>query len=333
LAAHDDPPPVPAPATIDLTPVPDQAADWIPLEAWSNANHLGPARWLSSAGGIGCELRTPGGVFTVMAGSQIAHLDGVNCWLGYAPHFADSRLLVHALDARYNLLPLASRQYLPANADRVVVIDPGHGGENMGARSVADNRLEKQFTLDWALRLGPLLACEGWTVVLTRTNDVDVSLSDRVALADRMNADLFVSLHFNSSAHRDQAGLETYCLTPTGMPSTLTRDYEDDTTRVYPNNAFDTQNLQYAVRIHRSLLEATGGADRGVRRARFMGVLRGQNRPAVLLEGGYLSSPREARAIADPEFRRKLAEAVARALSLPNTTGQASITDSTGQSR
>jgi N-acetylmuramoyl-L-alanine amidase len=98
------------------------------------------------------------------------------------------------------------------------------------------------------------------------------------------------------------------------MPSSLTREWDDDPTLVFPNNAFDAQNLRYAVKIHRVVLESTGLADRGVRRARFMGVLRGQNRPAVLLEGGYLSNPAEARRIASPEFRQKLAEAVASAL-------------------
>ena len=64
----------------------------------------------------------------------------------------------------------------------------------------------------------------------------------------------------------------------------------------------------------RSLLAATGAADRGVKRARFMGVLRGQNRPAILVEGGYLSNPEEARKIGTPAYRQKLAEAVAGAL-------------------
>ena len=90
--------------------------------------------------------------------------------------------------------------------------------------------------------------------------------------------------------------------------------FEDDATRAFLNNAYDTQNLQYAVRLHRALLQVNGNVDRGVRRARFLTVLRGQNRPAVLLEGGYLSNPREARLIADPAYRQKLAEAVAKAL-------------------
>ena len=211
-------------------------------------------------------------------------------------------------------ISLANRTAIPTRPDRVVVIDPGHGGENSGTRSVADDHLEKEFTLDWARRLQPLLEENGWQVVLTRTNDMDVSLSDRVAVADRTNAALFISLHFNSGARSDQSGLETYCLTPTGMPSNVTRDYEDDTTRVFPNNAFDGQNLEYAFRLHQALVEETGEEDRGVRRARFMVVLRGQNRPAILVEGGYMSNLRQARSIADPDYRQKLAEAMAKAL-------------------
>jgi N-acetylmuramoyl-L-alanine amidase len=98
------------------------------------------------------------------------------------------------------------------------------------------------------------------------------------------------------------------------MPSSLTRGYNDDPDQVFPNNAFDMENLQYAVRLHRALLKAGETADRGVRRARFLAVLRGQRRPAILIEGGYLSNPDEARRIADPAYRQRLAEAVARAL-------------------
>jgi N-acetylmuramoyl-L-alanine amidase len=98
------------------------------------------------------------------------------------------------------------------------------------------------------------------------------------------------------------------------MSSSLTRGYEDDPRQSFPNNAFDEQNLALAVRLHRALLGVNGGEDRGVRRARFQAVLRGQNRPAVLIEGGYLSNPAEARRIGDPAYRQKLAEAIAKAL-------------------
>ena len=137
----------------------------------------------------------------------------------------------------------------------------------------------------------------------------------RVATADRVKADLFLSLHFNSGLpNRALAGVETYCLTPVGMPSSLIRDYEDNFQHAFPNNSYDEQNFQLACRLHHFVVQGVCGADRGVRRARFMGVLRGQNRPAVLIEAGYLSNASEAKRIISPEYRQKLAEAVAGAL-------------------
>ena len=182
-----------------------------------------------------------------------------------------------------------------------------------GGTQGTPQQLEKHYTLDWALRLGRLLAARGWTVYLTRTNDVFLSLADRVGFAERTQAALFLSLHFNSGLpNKELAGLETYCLTPAGVPSSLVRNYEDDPRQIYPNNAFDDQNLQFALGLHRALLQAVGAPDRGVRRARFMGVLRAQSRPAVLIEAGYLTNPAEARKIATPAYRQTLAEAAAR---------------------
>jgi N-acetylmuramoyl-L-alanine amidase len=204
---------------------------------------------------------------------------------------------------------------LAFGTNRIIVIDPGHGGINGGTISVLDKRPEKEFTLDWARRIKPLLEQEGWQVFLTRTNDVDIALSNRVAMAEMLHAGLFVSLHFNSLApDQKPVGLATFCLTPAGLPSTVTRGYPDILFQNFPNNNFDTQNMQLAERLHRALLHATSLEDRGVNRARFIGVLRGQRRPSVLIEAGFLSNPHEAKRIADPLFRQKLAEAVATAL-------------------
>lgn len=258
---------------------------------------------------------TAGGVFSIRIGNRLASWNGIGFWLGFAPKLIGGQPHVHFLDFQKSFLPLSQPTIIPNRANRVVVIDPGHGGANAGARSVADQRREKEYTLDWALRLRPLLAEMGWGVLLTRTNDTDVSLLDRVMFAERNRADLFLSLHFNSSApNPDAAGIETYCLTPNGMPSQLVREVSEDSAQTHANNGFDDDNLRLALRVHRALLETTGAADRGVRRARFMGVLKGQNRPAVLIEGGFLSNPREAALIRTPEYRERLAEAVARVL-------------------
>jgi N-acetylmuramoyl-L-alanine amidase len=203
------------------------------------------------------------------------------------------------------------------------VIDAGHGGRDSGTRNVINGNFEKEYTLDWALRLRSLLETNGWKVILTRTNDADLSLTERIGVADRVKADLFISLHFNSGApNHELAGLETYCLTPTGMPSSLVRTYEDDPKQTFPNNAFDEQNFQIAYRVHRELLQSLGMIDRGIRRARFMSVLRGQNRPAVLIEGGYLSNPNEAKKISSGYYRQLLADAVARAIESEHELGK-----------
>jgi N-acetylmuramoyl-L-alanine amidase len=288
---------------------------WISLERWAAERGLGGLRRLSGPPLAAWTLTTSNGVFVFRAGNLSAQWDNLEIRLGFAPQLIGEQLFVHALDLRKNVEPLLAGYSQVAQPTRSIVLDPGHGGANPGARSAYNGGWEKDYTLDWAFRLRALLIAQGWQVFLTRTNDADVPLSQRVAFAEQSRADLFLSLHFNSSGGGNhQAGVETYCLTPTGLPSSVTRNYDDDVNLILPNNAFDEQNLQLAVRLHRALLNATGQPDRGVRRARFMTVLQGQQRSAVLLEGGYLSNPAEAQRIADPAFRQQLAEAVAKAL-------------------
>jgi N-acetylmuramoyl-L-alanine amidase len=285
------------------------------LSEWTkSALGITPQRVMNGAG-VAYAIETELGTMLLTPATRIAAFEGVAIWLGFAPVWVEGDCLVHELDLRKNVLPLLTRTLVSPPRRRTVVIDPGHGGQNLGTRSVVPGLFEKDLTLDWALRLEPLLKEQGWEVILTRRDDRDLSLVERVQVADRCGADLFLSLHFNSAfPQTEQAGLETFCTTPVGLPSTLTRNYEDDVKRVYPNNAHDEDNLRYAVRLHRALLRTGGMPDRSIRRARFMGVLRSQQRPAVLLEAGYLSNPEEARRAAMPEYRQRLAEAVANGL-------------------
>ena len=247
------------------------------------------------------------------AGSQFARWDGLDLRLGFAPQLIDGRIYVHGLDLRKSIEPLLRGEPRVAVASSpVLVIDPGHGGENAGTRSVLGGHYEKEYTLDWGQRLQNLMQAKGWTVYLTRSNDMDLALSNRVAFAASHRAMLFLSLHFNSAGQdTTESGVETYCLTPMGMPSSLTRGFSDEINQSFPNNAFDVQNFLLALSVHRAVLQVNGHLDRGIRRARFPGVLRNQERPAVLVEGGYLSNPAEARLISNPGYRQKLAEAVA----------------------
>lgn len=300
------------------TPVPkvEFHETWVPLSRWCKANGLTEPNRLAVVPLPVYALNLTNGSLVLRGGSQLAHWNGLELWLGFAPQMIDNQIFVNALDLKKTVQPLLSASTIGAlKTNRLIVIDPGHGGENAGAKSVLGTHYEKEFTLDWARRLASLLAAKGWQVFLTRANDSDLALSNRVAVAEEHKADLFVSLHFNSAApNEDQAGLETYCLTPSGMPSNLTRGFEDDSSLAFPNNSFDAQNLQFACAVHRALLQANGNHDRGVRRARFPGVLRGQQRPAILVEGGYLSNRHEARMIAEPGYRQKLAEAVAKGI-------------------
>ena len=293
------------------------ANTWIPLKQWSQENNVGPMQQLSGEASPTYALKTTNGLLILRAYDLVAYWNGQEFHLGYTPQIMNGQPVIDSLDLQKNIEPLLHPLKLPEGTNRTIVIDPGHGGSNLGTRSVVDGSHEKEFTLDWAKRLAQILETNGWKVFLTHTSDTDMSLSNRVDFADARKADVFISLHFNaapSPTNHEEGGIETFCVTPSGMPSTLTRDYDDDSSLVFPNNRFDTENLQYAMRVQRSLLKLSGAHDHGVRRARFMTVLRGQNCPAILVEGGYLSNPREARHIADPAYRQKLAEAVAKAL-------------------
>ncbi|MGH8022695.1 MAG: N-acetylmuramoyl-L-alanine amidase family protein, partial [Limisphaerales bacterium] len=193
-------------------------------------------------------------------GSRQALWNGVQVDLGFAPERIDGEISLNSVDLQRTLEPLLCEPPLTFKPGEVIVIDPGHGGSNVGTHSVLDGRFEKEFTLDWARRLKPLLEAEGWKVYLTRDADVFVTNSDRVVFANERHADFFISLHFNSAApDRTQSGLETYCLPPVGVPSTISRgNFSDPLTQWFPNNAFDLQNVRFAFRIHSALLYAMG---------------------------------------------------------------------------
>ena len=322
------PPPAPKPAprpvqtnqpsAVIPKPVPPAApvTTWSSLNRWAAAHHIGAPHRLSGTPVAAYAIGSSNGVMVLAIGTRAATWNGVEMDLGFAPEFIDGEVFLHGQDLEKDLEPLLCEPPLTLGTNRVIVIDPGHGGNNPGTACVLDGRLEKEFTLDWALRLKPLLETNGWTVFLTRTQDVTVSNYNRVTFAEAHHADLFISLHFNSTQDRERrtGGLETYYITPVGMPSTLTRSYDDPWYETLTNNAFDAQNLQLAIRVHSAVLRSTGLEDRGVRHSRFETVLKGQNRPAILVEGGYLSNPREAALIENPEYRQKLAEGVANAL-------------------
>lgn len=306
----------PVRAAYPSPPVSVPTTTWASLADWAAEHQIAAPQRLSEAPVASYSLASKYGTMVLEIGSREATWNGVQIMLGFAPQLIDGEISLYALDLQKNLEPLLCEPPLTFTPHEVIVIDPGHGGSNVGTHSVLDGRFEKEFTLDLARRLKPLLEAEGWKVYLTRESDVFVTNSERFVFANERRADLFISLHFNSAApDTTQAGLETYCLPPVGTPSSISRgNYSDPWTQDFPNNAFDAQNLRLAVRIHTALLHVMGMPDRGVRRARFLTVLQGQLRPAILIENGYLSNPHEASLIESENYRQKLAEALATAL-------------------
>ncbi len=200
---------------------------------------------------------------------------------------------------------------LPKDPVRRIVLDPGHGGKDTGKVSGTFKYYEKAATLDTAARLKILLEKQGFEVVFTRTKDIFVELDERQALAARVQADVFISLHYNSGPTGDTTadGIETYCLTPAGQRSTNAGKAKS-TTGAEPGNRFDAGNLALAWSVQRRMVKTTGADDRGVRRARFA-VLRDLTCTGILIEGGFMSNRREAGLIADGAYRQKIAEAIA----------------------
>lgn len=235
-----------------------------------------------------------------------AEVNGIVVWLGFAPATHRGDIWISQDDVASTIDPLLRPRH-PEIVRRypTVMLDPGHGGKDVGAQSKKGGR-EKDLVLDLAKRLERILEKRGVRVVWTRSSDRTVSLDARVALAKKARPDLFVSLHCNAARATDALGIETYCLTPKGLPSTASSRPDS---RAFGGNRHDRANVILAYQVQRSLVRATSGKDRGVRRARFQ-VLKEATCPAVLVEVGFLSNPSEAQRIASSSHRDLIAQAV-----------------------
>ena len=211
-----------------------------------------------------------------------------------------------------------------------VVIDPGHGGHDQGT-SGTKGLLEKDLVLDVSLRLGKLIEERmGSEVIFTRSDDTFIPLGERTALANRKKADLFLSIHANSSPAAQVTGIETYYLNFTNAADAV--DVASRENAGSDKSVYELQDLVQTIARHDKMEESREFAgsvqtalqsfeskysatakDRGVRKAPFM-VLIGAQMPSVLAEVGFLSNAREELQLAKPEYRQKLAEALYKGL-------------------
>jgi len=223
---------------------------------------------------------------------------------------------VSQLDLDKTIRPLVFAQRPAAKKITTICLDPGHGGKDTGNRvGVFFRRYEKTYTLALALELRQQLLRAGFGVILTRDSDVYPELAVRPDIATRKGADLFVSLHFNSSPHDagNVSGPETYCITPVGAASSNDAEGLGAGRGACPANRVEDKSLLLAYQMQRSLVKNLGANDRGVRRARFE-VLRDAEMPAILIEGGYMSHPVEGKKIFDPAYRQQMAAAIVKGI-------------------
>lgn len=200
-----------------------------------------------------------------------------------------------------------------------VVIDPGHGGSNVGAPGRGPGAYEKDVTLAIARALGARLEREGVRVVLTRERDRYLTLRERVRRANAARPDCFISLHANASNDHAQRGVETWV---------LARESAEVEARRAAQRAGDevggllaelelleahARSVPLARAVQARLVAARPGAqerDRGVRQAAY-DVLAGVRAPAILVEVGFMDHPIEGAQLLEPETQARLADAIA----------------------
>jgi N-acetylmuramoyl-L-alanine amidase len=211
---------------------------------------------------------------------------------------------------------------------RVIVIDAGHGGKDPGATGTRGTQ-EKTITLATALELGRVLRERGdFDVVLTRTDDTFVALSDRSKTANDLDADLFVSLHCNSTKNHRERGFEVYSVSETASdpeaqalaaaenaPLALEdKKPEDESAQqillAMTKTEMVNESAPFAALVERELAKRLDVPDRGLKQAAFY-VLRGTHAPAILVEMAYLSQPTDELELGTKRFRRKVVAGVA----------------------
>lgn len=234
-------------------------------------------------------------------------VDGTTVWLNAQPAGSvpggDWRLAAVDLD----LLQLAVLTVTDDEPKRLhVLIDPGHGGEDDGAASRDPALKEKTLTLCLAKEIARRLEKAGMRVDLTRTQDTQLSLDERVRLARKKKADLFLCIHANHAGNAEATGTETYVLPASGYPGTA----DGSRARGWQiGNRNDYHNTLLGFSIHSKLVAQTNTVDRGLKRQSFF-VLRETSCPAVLLEFGFLSNRDETLKMLTPAWQKQCADAV-----------------------
>lgn len=219
------------------------------------------------------------------------------------------------------------------NRKRIIVLDPGHGGKDPGAIGAYAKTYEKNITLAMGKELKQMLQNKGYIVYLTRENDIFIPLRQRTKIAQKYKADLFMSIHADSAQNRNATGLSVYTLSDTASDKEAAAlaerenkadiiggmDLGGNTKEVndilISLSQTDTRNKssKYATYLVQEMSKSVKLVKNTHRFAGFA-VLKAPDVPAALLEMGYLSNRTEEANLRTSSYRKKLAEAVARAV-------------------
>ena len=187
------------------------------------------------------------------------------------------------------------------NTKRAIFLDPGHGGSDSGA--VENGVREKDLTLSVYNKVSSRLASLGYTVLTSRNTDKDVGLVSRADQANKSNADMFLSIHFNAGGRGTAYGIETYYYKhEQGYEPEINKDNHNSPERI-------EKSRKLANKIQQNLLYKTGAYDRGVKRASFA-VLRETSIPSILVELGFIDNQEEVNKIKTNEYQEKLADGI-----------------------
>lgn len=248
------------------------------------------------------------------ANNACYRINGINVYGQWPVLFRGNELLIAKHDGEKTFVPIVSPRIKPTV--RRICIDAGHGGRDRGTQNSVLRLAEKAMTLDMALRLKKALTRRGFDVILTRRDDVYLTLPSRTERSNRNHCDLFICLHFNAAEAKEANGIETYILSAQGdAPTARLNQIRPRDLQFFPNNRYDAQNLNLAFHIQKSLIERMRVRDRGIKRGRFK-VLENLNCPGVLIECGFLTNPRESQQISQAEFRSRMAESIADGIQL-----------------
>lgn len=247
--------------------------------------------------------------------SREARIDGVKQWLSFPALYFGGQYFISRMDLAKTIDPLMRPERIPGlKPVHTVVLDPGHGGHDRGA--VNRWGAEKNYNLDLCRRIRPHLQKAGLRVVITRSRDQFITLEQRPAMANRLgDGTIFVSVHFNAAPTRNSlaTGYEVFSLTPRGAPNSHDVSLTRRSFSAERGHRNDHANHLLATSIQHAKLGLVPMFDRGVKRARFA-VLRTAGVPAVLIEGGFMTHPRDSRNLHSVEWRERLADAVAQGI-------------------